>query len=70
MEGQLNQQTGEYAINYKKDADDEYIEESHTDEGAEEEDPVTGITKIKGHTYEPREFMFCNMLHHTGLAQI
>lgn len=28
MEGQLNQQTGEYAISYKKDTDEEYLEES------------------------------------------
>lgn len=71
MEGQLNQQTGEYAINYRKDADDEYIEESHTSEGLEDvADPGTGITRIKGHTYEPREFMFCNFLNHSGLSQI
>ena len=28
MEGHLNQQTGEYAISYKKDAEDEYLEDS------------------------------------------
>ena len=28
MEGQLNQQTGEYAISYKKDADEEYMDDS------------------------------------------
>ena len=32
MEGQLNQQTGEYAISYKKDAEDEYLEDSDVQE--------------------------------------
>ena len=39
MEGQLNQQTGEYAISYKKDAEDDYMEES---DGRDEEEPADG----------------------------
>ena len=73
MEGQLNQQTGEYAISYKKDGEDEYLEESDANEDAvDSEDNVdgTGIKKVPGMQYEPRSFMFCNFLNHPGLAQI
>jgi IQ domain-containing protein H len=64
MEGQLNQQTGEYSISYKKEADEELMEESDSpaDEDAFKRDPNMN--------YEPRGFMFCNFLNHSGLASI
>ena len=74
MEGQLNQQTGEYAISYKKTADEGYLEESDAmDEPLDNEGeaPVhTDFLRQAGMSYEPRSFMFCNFLNHSGLASI
>ena len=72
MEGQLNQQTGEYAISYKKDREDEYMDESDAmDEQLDNESHSDGgFKKSPGMQYEPRSFMFCNFLHHAGLTNI
>lgn len=32
--------------------------------------PASGIKMVKGLVYEPRTFMYCNYLFHTGLSQI
>ena len=70
MEGDLNQQTGEYAISYKKDQDDELLEESDQPvEGEEGESNKKGMRE-PGMQYEPRGFMFCNFLNHSGLSSI
>ena len=74
MEGQLNQQTGEYAISYKQDAEEDgYVEESEDaveEQSSHHSGRNLGIKRIDGLTYEPRSFMFCNYLYHQGLAQI
>ena len=70
MEGQLNQQTGEYAISYKQNGDEDQGDESENFEDHLSEDEGVGSKRIKGMMYEPRGFMFCNFLNHSGLAQI
>lgn len=74
MEGTLNQQTGEYAISYKKDTEDDYLEDSDVQEEEADGDKesgngiVAGFKREPGMQYEPRGFMFCNFLNHSGLA--
>ena len=70
MEGQLTQQTGEYAISYKKDAEDELLEESDQPGDGEDGESNRGGMRVPGMQYEPRGFMFCNFLNHAGLASI
>ena len=70
MEGQLNQQTGEYAISYKKPGDEDFVEESERSDGQSASEDGGGIKREKGLIIEPRQFMFCHFLNHSGLAQI
>ena len=60
MEGKLDQQTGEYAISWIPDKEEQILEDSEHDESQAK----------KGTILEPRTFMFCNYLHHPGLANI
>jgi hypothetical protein len=56
MEGQMDQQTGEYKIELKQG------EEDANDKEFAEKKPYN--------FYEPRNFMYCKFLHHPGLATI
>jgi hypothetical protein len=61
MEGQLDQETGEYNIEVMKEAD-----EMGNDKPAEE---MLGQMSNRV-TTEPRNFMYCSFLHHPGLSTI
>ena len=56
MEGELNQETGEYNIDVFKEPDNYNLGEDLNKESI--------IYK------QPRSFMYCSFLHHPGLAQI
>lgn len=56
MEGSLDQETGQYDIEVMKDAEDV----RHDD----------GAPGNNGAIKEPRKFMYCQFLHHPGLASI
>jgi IQ domain-containing protein H len=58
MEGNLDQETGDYAIEVLKDPDDEAKNE-------EDNNPLSNRV-----SQEPRSFMYCNFLHHPGLSMI
>ena len=60
MEGQLNQETGEYMIDVMKDAEDPMMRHN-----IEDPNEATSLM-IK----EPRSFMYCSFLHHPGLSTI
>lgn len=60
MEGQLDQLTGEYEVDCPDGTYDEIINESQQDKDG-------GFLNLRK---EPRHFMFCNYLHHPGLATI
>ena len=61
MEGKLDQQTGEYAISWLPDKEENILDDSDNDQET---------AKKKNLMLEPRTFMFCNYLHHAGLANI
>jgi hypothetical protein len=54
MEGQLDQETGQYDIEVMKDAEDVRHDDANPN----------------GAIKEPRKFMYCQFLHHPGLASI
>ena len=60
MEGQLDQETGEYNIEVMKDNED--MGDKPTDE------ILNNISSRV--TTEPRNFMYCSFLHHPGLSTI
>ena len=46
------------------------MEESDANEDGEQTEEAGMVKKDPGMVYEPRGFMFCNFLNHTGLASI
>lgn len=78
MEGQLDQQTGEYVVTWEREVEEVQNESEGGDdsqhEGQEEKKvaPKTGgppQTHLATST-EPRGFMFCDFLHHPGFGRI
>ncbi len=65
MEGKLDPETGEYEI--------ESLEEGQEDNmKTDNQSPQMIVKKLEQgqRRKEPRNFMFCNFLHHPGLATI
>jgi len=60
MEGKLDPESGEYLVDSLDDETGNYGDGSKSDADGR-------IERKKG---EPRVFMFCNFLHHPGLASI
>jgi hypothetical protein len=72
MEGKLDQQTGEYNVSWEHGPEDPNFIESASDKDSDTESKQKenkNLAKSVMHT-EPRGFMFCNFLHHPGLARI
>ena len=64
MEGTLDQQTGEYEIESIDDGTGANQAALRNDD-----DPMDLLNRIEKRK-EPRNFMFCNFLHHPGLSTI
>jgi len=64
MEGNLDQQTGEYEIESIDDGTGANQAALRNDD-----DPMDLLNRIEKRK-EPRNFMFCNFLHHPGLSTI
>jgi|DEB0MinimDraft_12_1074336.scaffolds.fasta_scaffold26247_1 hypothetical protein len=76
MDGKFNQKEGEYQIEVMQVAQQSPskttpgdLESGMNESALEQAEKASDTLKMESHI-EPRSFLFCNMLHHPGLATI
>ena len=68
MEGKLDPESGEYEIESLEEGTDAVSQKNRT--GDLSNDDLAKMAQVQNRRKEPRNFIYCNYLHHPGLSAI